>query len=59
MSKVYVKCKTKNCGVQVLAPEEHQVPKDHFPSILFKKNYYLCQKCGKVYPYTREEHFVA
>jgi hypothetical protein len=27
--------------------------------VLLKKNYYLCQKCGKVYPYTAEDHFTA
>lgn len=59
MSKVYVKCKSEGCGAQVMAPEEHQVPEDQLASILLKKNYYLCHKCGKVFPYTKEDHFTA
>ncbi len=59
MSKIYVKCKTEDCGAQVIAPEANQVAEDQLASVLHKKNYYLCNKCGKVYAYTKEDHFAA
>ncbi len=59
MASVYVKCKTEDCGAEILAPESVQVPEDQLESVLHKKNYYLCQKCGKVGAYTKEDHYYA
>lgn len=53
---VWVKCKTEDCGGKVCAAEYAQVPADKLDEVLHKKNYYLCQQCGKVYGYTRADH---
>ena len=59
MSQVYVTCKNPECGVEFLAPETAQVPEDQLQSVLLKKNYYLCSKCGKVFPYAKDDHHYA
>lgn len=59
MSQVYVTCKTENCGAEILAPESTQVTEDQLASVLHKKNYYLCPKCGKVGAYVKEDHHFA
>jgi hypothetical protein len=59
MAHVFVTCKEPDCGAEVLAPESTQVPEDQLASVLHKKNYYLCVKCGKVGAYTKEDHHYA
>jgi hypothetical protein len=59
MAQVFVTCKTEGCGAEVLAPESVQVPEDQIQALLHKKNYYLCNKCGKVGAYTKEDHHFA
>lgn len=59
MAQVFVTCKQQDCGAEVLAPEEAQVPQEQLASVLHKKNYYLCQKCGKVNAYTLDDHHYA
>jgi hypothetical protein len=59
MAHVYVTCKKPECGAEVLAPEEVQVSEDKLQGVLLKRNFYLCQKCGKVSIYTKEDHHFA
>ena len=59
MAQVYVTCKNPECGAEVLAPEAHQLPEDQLGAVLLKKNYCLCIKCGKVFPYAKEDHHYA
>ena len=59
MSQLYVTCKNADCGAEVLAPDANQVPEDQLDSVLHKKNYYLCPKCGKVSAYAKEDHHYA
>jgi len=59
MSKIYVKCKTEQCNMQIIIQEEQQVQKNQLSSILNKKNYYLCHKCGKVNFYIIEDHLTS
>ena len=54
---IYVKCKTEDCGNEILAPEYAQTPFEKLEDALHKKNYYLCPKCGLVHPYLKEDHF--
>ena len=55
---VWVKCKTDDCGGDVCAAEYAQVPEERLDEVLHKKNYYLCNNCGKVHAYQKEDHFV-
>ncbi len=59
MAQVYVTCKKPECGAEVLAPEEVQEAQDHLEEALHKRNFYLCQKCGKVSIYAKEDHHLA
>ena len=59
MSQVYVTCKTEDCGAEIPAPDSVQVAEDQLASLLHKKNYYLCPKCGKVGAFTKEDHHYA
>lgn len=55
---VWVKCKNEDCGSNVSAAAYAQVPEDKLEEVLHNKNYYLCQVCGKVHNYKKEDHFV-
>lgn len=59
MAQVFVTCKTEDCGAEIMAPEPAQVPEDQLKAALHKKNYYLCNKCGKVGAYTADDHHYA
>lgn len=54
---VWVKCKTEECGLNVAAAEYAQVPEEKLDEVLHNKNYYLCNACGKVHGYKKDEHF--
>ena len=52
---LYVNCKTEDCGAKVVVPD--QIPEDQLEESLHQKNYYLCNACGQVQIYAKEDHY--